>query len=48
MLFGLPNLAGYYSPSADGKKLLMAAEPEGNAEASPLTVVVNWQAAVKK
>ena len=48
MLFGLPNLARYYSPSADGKKLLMAAEPEGNAEASPLTVVVNWQAAVKK
>jgi Tol biopolymer transport system component len=48
MLFDLPKQAGfYYSPSADGKKLLMAAEPDGNTQA-PITVVMNWQAGLKK
>jgi hypothetical protein len=41
-------VAGFnYSPSADGQRLLMAAEPDGNVNAS-LTVVVNWQPGSKK
>jgi serine/threonine protein kinase len=48
MRFGFPNVAGFnYSPSADGQRLLMAAEPDGNVNAS-LTVVVNWQPGSKK
>jgi serine/threonine protein kinase len=48
MRFGFPNLAGfYYSPRADGQRLLMAAEPEENAS-DPLTVVVNWQTGSKR
>jgi Tol biopolymer transport system component len=43
------DLSGFsYAPSADGKTFLMTAAPTGNAEAPTLTLVVNWQAAVKK
>jgi dipeptidyl aminopeptidase/acylaminoacyl peptidase len=49
MLLNPSNLTGLdYAPSADGRKFLVAAEPEGNTEAPPLTVVVNWQAVLKK
>ena len=49
MLLYPTNMAGfYYAPSADGKKFLMTTEPKGNTETPPLTVVVNWQAALKK
>ena len=48
MRFDFPNLGGFnYSPSANGQRLLMAAEPDGNVNAS-LTVVVNWQPGSKK
>jgi Tol biopolymer transport system component len=37
-----------YAVSADGKRFLMAAEPEAPSVAEPLHVTVNWLAGVKK
>jgi Tol biopolymer transport system component/predicted Ser/Thr protein kinase len=37
-----------YAVSADGKRFLISVTPGAAAEAPPLTVVVNWLAAVKK
>jgi Tol biopolymer transport system component len=37
-----------YAVSADGKRFLMAVEPEASSEAEPLHVTVNWLAGVKK
>ena len=37
-----------YAVTADGKRFIMAVEPETSAEAQPLRVVVNWLAGVKK
>ncbi len=38
-----------YRPSADGKKFLTLAEPEGESAAvAPVTIRMNWQAGLKK
>jgi Tol biopolymer transport system component len=42
-----PNVWGYM-PSPDGKRFLIQTAPGAAGEAPPLTVVVNWLAAVKK
>jgi hypothetical protein len=36
-----------YQPAADGQRFLMNLPPEG-AKAPPITVVINWQAGLKK
>ena len=41
------NVFGY-APSPDGKRFLFTTAAGENGEAPPLTVVVNWLAAVKK
>ena len=37
----------FYTPSPDGQKFLMTV-PAGDAAPSPITVVLNWQAGLKK
>lgn len=37
-----------YAPAPDGKRFLVSTELEGSDEAQPLTIVVNWLAAIKK
>jgi hypothetical protein len=37
-----------YAVSGDGKRFLMAAEPETSLEAPPLHVTVNWLAGLKR
>ena len=46
----IPSVAASwgYMPRADGKQFLMSVAPGAASEAPPLTVVVNWLAAVKK
>ncbi len=44
----LPQFVYRYAPAADGKRFLVSSEPDASIEAPPLTVVVNWLAAVKK
>jgi Tol biopolymer transport system component len=38
----------HYAPSPDGKRFLLATQPGNLKETAPLTVLVNWQVAVKK
>jgi len=37
-----------YAPAPDGERFLVSTDPEPSTEAPPLTVFVNWLAAVKK
>jgi hypothetical protein len=53
VLFDMPyategNTLSRYAVSADGKRFVMAAEPDVSSEAPPLHMIVNWLAGVKK
>jgi len=42
------NTLSRYAVTADGKRFLMAAEPDVSSESPPLRVTVNWLAGAKK
>lgn len=46
-LFQLPAGASVFEPSRDGKRFLVSVVP-GNEGTTPITVVTNWQAGLKK
>ncbi len=51
-LFAIPGISGYidrdeYTVSADGNRFLLS-RPTGDAANSPVTVVVNWSASLKR
>jgi Tol biopolymer transport system component len=46
--FPQSSLISRYSVSGDGKRFLMAADPETSSEAPPLHVTVNWLARLKR
>ena len=46
--FAQSTLISRYTVSGDGKRFLMAADPETSSEVPPLHVTVNWLARLKK
>ena len=47
-LFALPQSSGVWDVTADGKKFLVPVPPGSQSAPTPITVVSNWQAELKK
>jgi hypothetical protein len=47
-LFALPQNVGDWDMIADGKRFLVSMPPKQESASTPITVVLNWQAELKK
>ena len=47
-LFALPPNLGDWDVTADGKRFLVAVPPAQQTTQTPITVVLNWEAALKR
>ena len=47
-LFALPPNVGDWDVTADGKRFLAAVPPVQQTTQTPITVVLNWEAALKR
>jgi Tol biopolymer transport system component len=47
-LFALPQNVGDWNITADGKRFLVSMPPKQESASTPITIVLNWQAELKK